>query len=146
MISWYSDTIIETLIYLKNHELKCMGKEIFKVTTWGPWNKIFPGLVALSTMVEILWQNPFFVISESWQSQHLRVQGHRSRSDVCYIAVDTRDLACRVQQKALSLYFRVKDGHYHSEVFVCLSGITEAVDINYHFIITLWLTNNRVLK
>ncbi len=45
---------------------------------------------------------------------------------VWHVAVDIRDSACRVQQKAITVKFGVKGGHYRSEGFVCLSVIRGA--------------------
>ena len=44
--------------------------------------------------------------------------------NVWCVAVDIRGSACRVQQKAITLKFGVKDGHYRSKGFVYVSVIS----------------------
>ena len=42
-------------------------------------------------------------------------QGKRSMSNVWHMAVDIRGLACQALQKAITLKFGVKGGHYRSK-------------------------------
>ncbi len=42
------------------------------------------------------------------------------------VAVDIRGSACRVQQRAITVKFGAKGGHYRSKGYVCLSVISRA--------------------
>ncbi len=52
-----------------------------------------------------------------------RGQGHSSRSNIWHVAVHIKGLACRVQQKSITLKFGVECGHNRSKGFVCVSLI-----------------------
>ncbi len=56
-------------------------------------------------------------------------QGSESSSKVGVKVKYIRSLACQVQQKAITLNFEVKGGHYRFEGFVCVSVIRGCMQI-----------------